>query len=106
MQPDGLFQIPQFTLGAPHREGTSFVYNGDSGRIVTPIFKLPQALEYDANYLFVAYVSDYSAHVLFTSISFEFFPIHVGSTHLASSLLNGSGHCRPAAISRTIGVSS
>jgi hypothetical protein len=68
MQPYRFFQVVELAFRSPHCKGATLVNNCDSRRVITTIFELPQPVQYDSHDLFVTDVSDYAAHIRFTSL--------------------------------------
>ena len=59
---DYLFQVAQFAFGAANLQAVVSAGNGDSRRVVAAILKAAQAINNDRNNLFLADVSNNSAH--------------------------------------------
>ena len=58
-----LFEVAQFSFGAPNLEVMALVDNGDAGRVIAAVLELAQAVDYQRHHLFVSDVSDYSTHI-------------------------------------------
>src|SRR2546423_15232046 len=63
-QPDGLFEIAQFSFGAPNLELVVLIDHRDAGGVVAAIFEFAQSIDDERHHLFVAYVTNNSTHVL------------------------------------------
>src|ERR1051325_5334682 len=61
-QADGLFEIAQFSFGAPDLEFVTFVDDRDARGVIAAIFELSQPINDERHYLFVAYVTNDSTH--------------------------------------------
>src|SRR5713226_6403765 len=68
-QADGFFKVPQLAFGTTDRQSAVVVHYGDTGRIIATVFELLEPVENHSDDLLVTDVSDYSAHLLFPSLS-------------------------------------
>src|SRR5262249_15754411 len=68
VEPYRLLEIAQLTLCPPHGKRSIPIHDGDPRRIIAPILKLSEAIQYNAHDRFVPNVSDDSAHSYLTSL--------------------------------------
>src|SRR5579863_4750842 len=62
IQPDGFFQVPQLTFGAPQLQAVSVAGNRDACRIVAAIFQTPHSRKDDRNHTLHTDVADNATH--------------------------------------------
>ena len=65
VEPDGIFQVAQFALGAPNGELPVVAEHGDAGRVVTAILQPLQTFQDNRNGSMIAHITDDSAHALY-----------------------------------------